>query len=70
MFVIHAYAKQELAMLYFPTATPHTAVNHLTSWINRCTPLRAALQDIGYRKTAKYYTSREVEQIVYFLGEP
>lgn len=39
-FRIRSYSKAELAMCYFPTTpNPHTAVNHLMSWIKRCTPL-------------------------------
>ena len=31
-----SYGKAELAMLYFPTATPRVALNRLVRWINRC----------------------------------
>ena len=35
-FVVRAYAKSELAMVYFPSAiTPHAAVNMLMTWIKR-----------------------------------
>ncbi len=70
-FPIRSYTKKELAFRYFPTAgNPHSAVNHLMSWINRCTPLRKALEEHGYQKTAKWFSPREVRLIIEYLGEP
>ncbi|WP_051220166.1 DUF4248 domain-containing protein [Prevotella sp. AGR2160] len=70
-FPIHAYGKSELALLYFPTASSaHTAVNHLMSWIKRCTGLLEQLRAVGYQKTAKFFTPREVGLIVEYLGCP
>ena len=48
-FAIRPYAKKELARCYFPQAKhPHTAVNHLMSWINRCEPISDKMHDQGY----------------------
>ena len=70
-FPIRSYTKKELAFCYFPTAeNPHSAVNHLMSWINRCTPLRNALEEQGYQKTSKWFSPREVKLITEHLGEP
>lgn len=70
-FMPRAYGKSELALLYFPTASSgHTAVNHLMSWINRCQPLKMALADVGYVKSAKYFTPKEVALIVDYIGTP
>ena len=69
-FTIQPYTKKELALLYFPTATPHVAVNRLMSWISRCKPLHDALLDQGYRKTTKWLSPREVKLITEYLGEP
>ena len=70
-FNVRAYSKKELALLYFPTSySPHTAVNHLMSWINRCTPLSDRLHEMGYRKTDKFFSPRQVAEIVEHLGEP
>ena len=70
-FKIRAYSKKELALMYFPMAnSPHAAVNHLMSWVRRCAPLWDELQRMGYVKTSKYFTSREVARIVYYIGEP
>ena len=69
-FKIQPYTKKELALLYFPTSDPHTAVNRLMSWVNRCKPLHTALLDQGYQKTAKWLSPREVRLITEHLGEP
>lgn len=70
-FEIRAYGKSELALCYFPTAsTAHAAVNHLMAWINRCKEIRQALEIVGYQKTAKFFTPKEVEMIVKHLGVP
>ncbi len=69
-FEIRSYTKKDLALRYFPSATPHTAVNRLMSWICRCQPLTAALAMQGYRKTSKWFSAREVRLIVEYLGGP
>lgn len=69
-FVIRAYTKKELALLYFSDSMPRTAVNHLMVWIKRCSELHESLLKIGYQKNAKYFTPREVRLIVEYLGEP
>ena len=69
-FEIRPYTKKELALLYFPLVSdPHVAVNRLMSWIARCRPLLTALQGGGYRKTAKWFTSRNVRLTAPHLGE-
>ena len=67
---IRSYAKQELACMYFPEATPHTAVNRLTRWIRRCRPLRQQIRDCQLSKHAKFFTPKEVALIIEYLGEP
>lgn len=68
---IRAYGKSELALLYFPTAnSSHTAVNHLMAWVKKIPEVVEGLQKLGYRKSAKYFTSREVQLIVDYLGYP
>ena len=69
-FEIRSYTKKDLALSYFPSAAPHTAVNRLMLWIYRCQPLAAALAMQGYRKTSKWFTAREVRLIVEYLGGP
>ena len=57
-------------MLYFPDATPHVAVNRLTSWIRRCRPLDEAMQQCSLGKYSKFFSARQVALIVEYLGEP
>ncbi|MCR5780342.1 MAG: DUF4248 domain-containing protein [Bacteroidaceae bacterium] len=69
-FIVRAYSKKELALMYFPDSTPRTAVSHLMSWIRRCTRLWNLLQATGYQTTCKTFTPRQVRVIVEQLGEP
>ena len=69
-FIIRAYTKKELALMYFPDSSPRTAVNHLMSWIRRCTLLWQQLQSMGYEANCKTLTPRQVKTIVEQLGEP
>ena len=70
-FKVKAYGKSELALQYFPeAASAHTAVNHLMSWIRRSPQLKEQLVKRGYRKSAKFFTPKEVGLIVEYLGEP
>ena len=69
-FQIKSYTKKELALMYFPDSNPRTAVNHLMSWIYRCTPLLGQLKTAGYEKNSKAFTPRQIKLIVEYLGEP
>ena len=69
-FIIRAYSKKELALMYFPDSSPRTAVSHLMSCIHRCTQLWQQLQATGYETTCKTFTPRQVKAIVEQLGEP
>ena len=69
-FIIRAYTKKELALLYFPDSNPRTAVNHLMSWIRNCKQLWQQLEATGYCTTSKAFTPRQVKAIVEQLGEP
>ncbi len=67
---IRCYTKQELALLYFPDATPDVACAHLRRWIHRNPPLVKKLQKCGYSKWTKEFSPMQVSYIIYFLGEP
>ena len=69
-FIIRAYTKKELALLFFPVSTPSTAVNHLMSLIRRCDMLWDELQKTGYKNTSKVFTPRQVQTILEWLGPP
>ena len=64
------FYRKELALMYFPDSSPHTAVSHLMSWIRRCTQLCQQLQEMGYETTCKTFTPRQVKAIVEQLGKP
>ena len=67
---IRSYDKAELALLYFPKATPKVAVNRLTRWIKRDPQLMASLSECHVSKYAKYYSRQQVQLIVDFLSDP
>ena len=70
-FTIKSYSKAELALLYFPDAnSTHVAVNRLMNWIKRCPLLWDGMLRQGYKKTAKWFSPREVRMIIEYLGEP
>ena len=69
-FVIRAYSKKELALLFFPDSTPETAVKHLMALIRRCDMLWDALQGMGYYSKSKTFTPRQVQAIVDWIGAP
>ena len=69
-FIIRTYTKKELALMYFPESYPRTAVNHLMAWIRRCDPLWEKLLKMGYCKTSKAFSPKQVKAIVEYLGEP
>lgn len=68
---IRIYSKKELACQYFPMyENPHSAVKRLMSLINSYTDLVARLEQIGYQKNRRWFTSKEVKLIVEYLGDP
>lgn len=70
-FKLRSYSKKELGLMYFPTATsPHSAVNRLMSWVYGCPELTRKLEELGYNKNCKCLSPRQVELMVYYLGEP
>lgn len=67
---IRPYYKGELALAYAPYLCTASAVNRLMLWIRGNPALYEALQHTGYRSTQRIFTSRQVELIFHFLGEP
>ena len=59
MWIVKGAAAQRNA-LYYPQA----------EWVYRIPQLVDGLQKLGYRKTAKFFTPREVALIIDYLGEP
>lgn len=64
------YAKCELAQLYLPHIESRSATNRLMAWIKRNEPLMQKLQEAGYYPTQKYFSPRQVDLVIDFLGEP
>ena len=64
-FTIRAYGKSELAMLYLPRHSKETAMKLFRSWLDFNPRLRQLVT-----KKAKYYTPKQVANIVKELGEP
>ena len=64
-FVIRAYGKSELAMLYLPKHSKTTALKRLKSWLQFNPRLRHIVKG-----KKRYYTPREVKMMVDELGEP
>ena len=49
-FRIHAYSKEELAMLYNPTYCISNAIYTLAAWIRHNKALKGELEKVGYNK--------------------
>ena len=65
-----SYGKSELAMLYFPKSDPKQAQKHLSRWIGNIEELRESLDACHIGKNAKHWSRKQVELIIYYLGEP
>lgn len=64
------FTKGELAQAYLPGIDPRSAVNRLMAWVKRNAELMQDLQATGYYATQKYFSPRQVEILVAYLGEP
>ena len=69
-FRIHAYSKEELAMLYNPTYCISNAIYTLAAWIRHNKALKGELEKVGYNKYRRTFTPLEVKVLVKYLGEP
>ena len=69
-FRIHAYSKEELAMLYNPTYCISNAIYTLAAWIRHNKALKGELEKVGYYKYRRTFTPLEVKVLVKYLGEP
>ena len=64
-FVIRAYGKSELAMLYLPHHSKGAALKILKSWLE----VNPRLQPLAKSK-GKFYLPKQVKMMVEELGEP
>lgn len=63
-------SKGELAMMYSPQLSQRSATRRLALWIDMNPKLVDALARVGYRKTLRVFTAKQMELIVEYLGEP
>ena len=64
-FVIRAYGKSELAMLYFKNYTQESAITRFREWLRVNPRLRHLINP-----RRRIYTPKEVKMIVGEVGEP
>lgn len=69
-FKIRSYGYGELAQLYFPNNTPKSASVQLRTWIQLNEKLKSELSATGFTPGKKVLTPKQVELIVFYLGEP
>ena len=62
--------KYDLAVAYFPTVSPHTALKLFRRELRHNSALWQALLSANYRTTQKRFTPRQVSLIYQYLGEP
>lgn len=63
-------SKSELAMMYLPGLSPHSAVNRLMIWIEKNSELMSELINLGYKKTQKQFNRDQLKAIFRYLDEP
>lgn len=69
-FLIRPYLKVELARLYSPRLSDHSAMNKLNGWIRRNRQLHALLYGGREGKNDICFSARQVRLIVEYLEEP
>ncbi|MBR5351627.1 MAG: DUF4248 domain-containing protein [Prevotella sp.] len=69
-FVIRAYGRSELALLYSPDISAMAAYKRLCRWIAHYPGLQEQLERVGHSSHSRQYTPMQVKLIVEALGEP
>ena len=64
-FVIRAYGKSELAMMYFPDLSKETEMKKLRFWLSVNPQLRHLIS-----KNFRNFTPKQVRLIIEEIGEP
>ena len=67
---LSSLTKSELAQLYFPGAPRSSALRLLHKYITSAHGLLPALEQVGYQRTSRRLTRRQVQLIFEYLGEP
>ncbi len=60
----------DLAQLYFPRSTIHSAVSQLRRWILLNPELMKRLNELHYRKGQRALTPLQREAVIRYLGPP
>ena len=68
--MIKPYTKSELATMYFPIGSTSNALRRLNRYITTAHGLLPALEQVGYQRTSRRLTRRQVMLIFEYLGEP
>ena len=67
---IRPYTKKELALAYAPELSVQGARNRLHQWLHFNKQLMADLRAANYQDKQRVFTSRQVQIILDYLGEP
>lgn len=70
LFKTKGYGWQELAVLYAPGLTPHSASKRLTKWVIINKELYDRLVRSGWLKGTRILSPLQVGIILEYLGEP
>lgn len=63
-------SKTDLAVAYFPHLQPEVARHKLMEYINSIPTLMARLNEVGYRRTCRNLSPKQVDMIFEVIGKP
>jgi hypothetical protein len=69
-FEIRTYGFNELAQLYFPNVTKHSATKMFNKWINASSTLVETLKSLDWKKNAKKLTPKQVKALIGHFDPP
>jgi hypothetical protein len=69
-FIIRTYGFNELAQLYFPNVTQHSASRQFSHWIYTNSKLLQTLTEMNWRKRLKTFTPKQVNAIINCFDPP
>jgi len=70
LFEFRTYSFNELAQLYFPNVTKHSATKMFKIWINSSSTLLENLERLDWKKNAKNLTPKQVKVLVEHFDQP
>jgi hypothetical protein len=69
-FEIRTFGFGELAQLYFPHVTKASASRMFSQWIYNSEELVKKLSDLNWKKRAKYFTPKQVKELIRHFDSP